>query len=303
VFTEDKVGEYFNSHFINLKVDMEKGEGPALAKKYQVKAFPTFLFVNGKGDVVHQWAGAMSADDFLEQVKGKMNGETLEVLAQKFQSGDRSLKTVKAYLAALGGAMRYDEARTVWATYWKGLSDAEKTTKEMWPVMKRYTGNVRSQSFEDLLAHKEAYIALVGADEYVGKIHELVYATVVNACNEMIYNNKADLDQVGFLETVVEKAKCDTTGVMKNALAMMRYAAKQEVVKALKIYQKGVDRYTDSERFTATLQMNAIAYKAGRKSDCKKTYEVLRKVADRYQWDKCSPMLASIFGGLEEKMK
>ena len=38
VFTNAEVGDYFNAHFLNLKIDMEKGEGPALAKKYQVKA-------------------------------------------------------------------------------------------------------------------------------------------------------------------------------------------------------------------------------------------------------------------------
>ena len=304
VFTNAEVGDYFNAHFLNLKIDMEKGEGPALAKKYQVKAYPTFLFINGKGELVHQMAGAMSAGDFLEQVKSNMNGETLEVLEQKFQSGNRSLKTVKAYLAALAGAMRYDDVKKVWNTYWEGLSDEEKTTKEVWPLVKRYTGNVRSQSFDDLITHKNKYIAQVGEEAYAGKVHELVYATVVNTCNDMIYNNgPVELDKIDFLDTVVAKAQCDTTGMMKNTLAMTRYAAKKEIGKAIKVYQKGVDGYNDSERFTATLQMNAIVYKAGKKADCKKTYEVFQKVADRYQWDKSSPMMASIFDGLKEKME
>ena len=29
----------FNEHFVCLKVDMEKGEGPALAKRYGILAF------------------------------------------------------------------------------------------------------------------------------------------------------------------------------------------------------------------------------------------------------------------------
>ena len=32
-----------NTRFVNVKLDMEKGEGRELAKKYQVKVYPTFL--------------------------------------------------------------------------------------------------------------------------------------------------------------------------------------------------------------------------------------------------------------------
>ena len=47
VFTQDKVGEYFNARFVSIKIDMEKGEGPAMKDKFGVKAFPTFLFLDG----------------------------------------------------------------------------------------------------------------------------------------------------------------------------------------------------------------------------------------------------------------
>lgn len=66
-FTDSKVGEVFNENFINLKIDMEKGEGPALAKRYGVRAYPTLYFINGDGEVVHKIVGALGPDDFLER--------------------------------------------------------------------------------------------------------------------------------------------------------------------------------------------------------------------------------------------
>ena len=38
VFVDPEVAGFFNDHFINAKIDMEHGEGPELAKKYQVNA-------------------------------------------------------------------------------------------------------------------------------------------------------------------------------------------------------------------------------------------------------------------------
>lgn len=34
VFKDSLVADYFNRHFVNLKMDMEKGEGVELRKKY-----------------------------------------------------------------------------------------------------------------------------------------------------------------------------------------------------------------------------------------------------------------------------
>jgi len=56
-FPKKDVGEYFNSHFINVKMDMERGEGLALSKKYEIKAYPTLLIINHKGDEVGRTLG------------------------------------------------------------------------------------------------------------------------------------------------------------------------------------------------------------------------------------------------------
>src|SRR5476649_1062437 len=39
VFTNDTVAEFYDKTFICAKIDMEKGEGPELAKKYEVRAY------------------------------------------------------------------------------------------------------------------------------------------------------------------------------------------------------------------------------------------------------------------------
>lgn len=68
-FSDKEVGEAFNKNFINLKIDMEKGEGPDIARKYQVRAYPTMLLINGEGEVIKRILGAKKKDDFLKEVK------------------------------------------------------------------------------------------------------------------------------------------------------------------------------------------------------------------------------------------
>src|SRR3954466_7010602 len=52
VFPDPEVGAFFNSTFINTKFDMEKEEGPSIAGKYSIRAYPTLLWLDGDGKVV-----------------------------------------------------------------------------------------------------------------------------------------------------------------------------------------------------------------------------------------------------------
>jgi thioredoxin-related protein len=57
IFTLKSVGDHYNANFVNAKIDMEKGEGIDIAKKYDVKVFPTYLFIDGNGELVHRTVG------------------------------------------------------------------------------------------------------------------------------------------------------------------------------------------------------------------------------------------------------
>lgn len=67
VFPDKQLGEYFNSNFVNAKVDMERGEGPALASKFKVRAYPTLFFIDpNTQQVVVQAMGFRQAEDLLQ---------------------------------------------------------------------------------------------------------------------------------------------------------------------------------------------------------------------------------------------
>jgi len=73
VFTDIEVAKYYNSTFINVSVDGEKGEGVELAKKYGVKGYPTFVFLNSDGSLAYQTSGYHNQGKFLELGKNAIN--------------------------------------------------------------------------------------------------------------------------------------------------------------------------------------------------------------------------------------
>jgi len=72
VFTTKEVGDYFREHFVSLKIDMEKGEGITLGKKFDVRAYPTMFIFDVNGMVINRLQGARDAKTFLKEVKNSL---------------------------------------------------------------------------------------------------------------------------------------------------------------------------------------------------------------------------------------
>mgnify|MGYP000745969381 CR=1 FL=1 len=69
---------------------MEKGEGPQLAEKYFIFAYPSLLFVNYDGTVAHRFAGYQDQDGVLALgSKALDGGANLEALAKEYAKGNR----------------------------------------------------------------------------------------------------------------------------------------------------------------------------------------------------------------------
>jgi thiol:disulfide interchange protein len=57
VFPDKDIADFFNKNFINYKVDGEKGNGTTLAALYNVKAYPTLIWVDTRGRVMARAEG------------------------------------------------------------------------------------------------------------------------------------------------------------------------------------------------------------------------------------------------------
>lgn len=57
VFTNRNTADFLNRNFVNYKVNAEKGKGPDYALMYNVKSFPTLLFLDAKGNVILRHEG------------------------------------------------------------------------------------------------------------------------------------------------------------------------------------------------------------------------------------------------------
>ena len=116
VFVQPQVYEYFNANFINTKFDCEKGEGIAIAEKYQVRSFPTYLFIDGEGELVYRTQSRMEADAFLKEAENANNPKYhIPILSAQYDQGERSEEFLLRYYLVMKSAIpeRAKEVRVV----------------------------------------------------------------------------------------------------------------------------------------------------------------------------------------------
>lgn len=73
VYNNDTVADFYNSSFICVKIDMEKDEGFGLAKNYNISTYPTMLYLNAAGEMLHRTCGLAIAKDFIENGRNTLD--------------------------------------------------------------------------------------------------------------------------------------------------------------------------------------------------------------------------------------
>lgn len=69
-FTNEGIATMFNKSFINLSIDMERGEGIVLAGKWKVEEYPTLLILDMHGKILFRSIGFVDAQQL--QTFGKL---------------------------------------------------------------------------------------------------------------------------------------------------------------------------------------------------------------------------------------
>ncbi|MEM1000062.1 MAG: thioredoxin family protein [Bacteroidota bacterium] len=103
VFPDAELGAYFNAHFVNLELDGERGEGPQIIQRYGVEGFPTLLFIDGDGKLIHKQVGALDAPSLLQMGREVVDPTSSPVyqMKQAFAEGKRDKAFLSDYMIEL----------------------------------------------------------------------------------------------------------------------------------------------------------------------------------------------------------
>lgn len=263
VFTNDTVADYFNKTFINAKIDMEKGEGPEIAKKYDVRCYPNFLFLDGDGKLVHRGAGGLPVKQFIELAQNASDPKkNYSHLAEEFASKKNNPEFLLEYINVTSTTcLPIDE---LLADYFKTQKEEDLSNRANWGAIRDFSEDYKSREFAYLLKHVDVYRKLYTVDSVDSKIK----GVLINGGYGAMYKKGAtEKDYAAY----VDEIKALNFSGTDEVLFTLDMASAEQIgdwAKYAKVFVEKGDKFLKSVD-----QKNSAAWNLYENSDDKKALE------------------------------
>jgi thioredoxin-related protein len=173
IFPLEKVGEVFNAKFINVKVQLDttKKDDDEVKSWYndahnimvenKVNAFPTYLFFDPNGKLVHRAIGASDADKFIAKAMDAINPETQYYsLLEKYKAGNKDAGLLKKVATAALDAYDMETGNKVATEYLQTQKDF--FTADNINFLESFTNSTKDPGFNILLNNPTKYDKIKG---------------------------------------------------------------------------------------------------------------------------------------------
>ena len=209
VFTQPEVGEYFNTHFVCVQVNVEAKENSEVVKKYGVKVLPTMVFINREGKEMRRVRGTMVAAALVKEAKIATGEElSFEQLYEKFKKKKKDMELFQQVLleGPLFVPTREGYERQKWATRIESLFPdymKEKKLENMinekdFQILTLYHPQTMREDpvFDFVAANFDKYAQTVGEKEVAGYLMSLNNGYIIQLCKQGNSAYKERLDRV-----------------------------------------------------------------------------------------------------------
>ncbi len=204
IYNNDTVANFYNSNFICMKMEMEKGEGLDLAKKYNISTYPTMLYINSAAEVLHRTCGAGTLINFIEDGQNALNPQKqLVALTKLYNENSKDSRIAYLYFELMESACL--PFKTEVLNYFATQKDINLISIYNWKLLYRYS-EFTSKSFQYLESNRAIFSKLYNQDSVERKIN-LVYANMLQQVSQSRNIRKFDILKVKFRKLKTKEAE------------------------------------------------------------------------------------------------
>ena len=281
VFREDVVADYMNSRFVCIKMDMEKGEGPALRQQYGISSYPTYLFLNGEAKVEYRTTGASPAKVFLEKIeKGLDPNTSLSGMGKRYANGERDDAFLMNYISLLRGASEFKQLGGVGRAYLESLPEKERFSKEVWNLYRDYyvNGGAKGEVFQYIVEHKQQFADVVGENEVNDCLYGIPNGYIFGYLAGRACPSAEEKDCRQMIESyALPKERKQALQVL---LEMGKARSDKDFGQLLKLFDKKLDLIPDNEHYRVLLQLKCFK-EQGTPAQKAKAVAILKKAMEK----------------------
>lgn len=197
VFSSPEAGDYFNTHFVCVKVDVEAAGNKEIAKKYEIHSLPTLAFIAANGKELRRVEGAVPVKTLIREAQ-IVTGEALsfEQMYEKyrkdkkdFRTGQQLLIEAPEFVAAQNGFNREKWTARIdmlFPEYMKNKKLEHMINPEDFYILTMYHGQLEKNDavFDFVVSHYDEYVQAVGKEPVTQYIIGLNNSAIIRLCKK-----------------------------------------------------------------------------------------------------------------------
>ena len=186
-FSDLEVANFYNENFLNVRLDMERYPGIGLAEKYEVSIYPTMLFLDGDGNLLHRGCGAMEATEMLELGKSALGTNNWKSYNARFAAGEREGTFLLQYLGLMEQGCLNSEGFAQKLLSETAIEDLP--SKKSFSLLEGYQWDIYSREFKYLMGNKELFEETIGKE----RVHDKIFNTYLAQYQEIYASEELHL--------------------------------------------------------------------------------------------------------------
>lgn len=185
VFSQEHVGQYFNDHFINVRLDMEHDANSSKYKAaWGVNRYPTLIFIDPLTErMVGKLVGVGDANWLLKGARNSLSLENnLGIMLDRYEAGERDVEFISDLLNLLSESGMKEEASMLAKEWLEDLSIEQLATPKVWAIIEAYEDDPLSKTLLTVLDNEELFYGMDIANSkavVVNKLAETILSTAI----------------------------------------------------------------------------------------------------------------------------
>jgi thiol-disulfide isomerase/thioredoxin len=235
VFVLPEVGAFYNANFVSAKIDTENGEGIELAKKYGVRSFPTYVFIDpATGEAVHRSSSRQTEEQFIATGKAALTPTQRSFyLIEEYNKGNREPQLLNDYIRYNHSIYQRKAVEEAFDALIAG--GAKLTDQNIWDLFVDVIGGMDNKYVQQVSKEYSLFCQTFGKKAVDAKlVKETMYGDVALLDSMCDFEGKAFNRKMIEVSKLVYSKQYDKAAVELDALIADPTVDQQELIQRMK---------------------------------------------------------------------
>ncbi len=272
VYLNEEVTKLMNDNFVNIRIDITKGEGPFLQHKYGVVVTPTFIIFDSSGSEVSR--SVSIADNNPKKFQAMIESMLSNSISKARERFKHTTEGAHEYITELNDNYLINERDRALLSLFKRRNDMENFKKENFDFYDSYINTLFHPITLAIMNNSDNAVRYLGKQRY----KQFLDDKLINTINSYIIANTLNGDKIRELLSMSKQHKDMSGAYLKYFESIAPYLDNRDIEKIIDIAEKRIKSFNKSQKDSV---IRFILLTAKERDDIKRVIGFINKLETR----------------------